>query len=307
MATSYTLRKRDLFSINAVNFPILILGDFMAIRTDLAVEQKALLKSKDTIITDCINLGRVDIERMKVPENYNEEGIQGGDYVTVSFDKFTPDDLQGDLHSAIKTELAKLLKQKDNILVVGLGNREITPDAVGPLVIENIFATRHIKGQMAEAIGLSGLRGVSALATGVLGQTGIEAAELISASIQKIKPEAVIVIDALAARNINRLGRTVQLTDSGIRPGSGVGNSRAEISFATLGVPTVAIGVPTVVDVATLLENETGSEYKDPIGGGMMVTPRDIDSMVRLASKTIAHAVNCALQPEIESEILLSL
>jgi spore protease len=230
-----------------------------------------------------------------------------GSYVTISFDKFTPDDVRGEVHSAIKTELLSLIKNAENVLVVGLGNRNITPDAIGPKVVEGIFSTRHIEKAVAESVGLKGLRTVSAIATGVLGQTGIEAAEQVLGTVQRIKPSAVIVVDALAARDISRLGCTVQLTDSGIRPGSGVGNSRAEISEKTLGVPTVAIGVPTVVDAATFAEDIVKREYLDPKGCSLMVTSRDIDSMINYSAKAIAHAINCALQPEIESEILLAL
>lgn len=275
----------------------------MSIRTDLAIETISV-EPKNT--SEKIKLGRVEIDRTIV-DNGEKSGLNIGSYVTISFDKFTPDDVRGEVHSAIKTELLSLIKNSENVLVVGLGNRNITPDAIGPKVVEGIFSTRHIEKAVAESVGLKGLRTVSAIATGVLGQTGIEAAEQILGTVQRIKPSAVIVVDALAARDISRLGCTVQLTDSGIRPGSGVGNSRAEISEKTLGVPTVAIGVPTVVDAATFAEDIVKREYLDPKGCSLMVTSRDIDSMINYSAKAIAHAINCALQPEIESEILLAL
>lgn len=275
----------------------------MSIRTDLAIETISV-EQKNT--SEKIKLGRVEIDRMSVEKQENGT-LNLGSYVTISFDKFTPDDVRGEVHSAIKTELLSLIKNTENVLVVGLGNRNITPDAIGPKVVEGIFSTRHIEKAVAESVGLKGLRTVSAIATGVLGQTGIEAAEQILGTVQRIKPSAVIVVDALAARDISRLGCTVQLTDSGIRPGSGVGNSRAEISKKTLGVPTVAIGVPTVVDAATFAEDIVKREYLDPKGCSLMVTSRDIDSMINYSAKAIAHAINCALQPEIESEILLAL
>ena len=275
----------------------------MSIRTDLAIETISV-EQKNT--SEKIKLGRVEIDRTIV-DNREKSGLNIGSYVTISFDKFTPDDVRGEVHSAIKTELLSLIKNAENVLVVGLGNRNITPDAIGPKVVEGIFSTRHIEKAVAESVGLKGLRTVSAIATGVLGQTGIEAAEQILGTVQRIKPSAVIVVDALAARDISRLGCTVQLTDSGIRPGSGVGNSRAEISEKTLGVPTVAIGVPTVVDAATFAEDIVKREYLDPKGCSLMVTSRDIDSMINYSAKAIAHAINCALQPEIESEILLAL
>lgn len=275
----------------------------MSIRTDLAIETISV-EQKNT--SEKIKLGRVEIDRMSVEKQENGT-LNLGSYVTISFDKFTPDDVRGEVHSAIKTELLSLIKNAENVLIVGLGNRNITPDAIGPKVVEGIFSTRHIEKAVAESVGLKGLRTVSAIATGVLGQTGIEAAEQILGTVQRIKPSAVIVVDALAARDISRLGCTVQLTDSGIRPGSGVGNSRAEISEKTLGVPTVAIGVPTVVDAATFAEDIVKREYLDPKGCSLMVTSRDIDSMINYSAKAIAHAINCALQPEIESEILLAL
>ena len=274
----------------------------MSIRTDLAIET---ISVEQINTSEKIKLGRVEIDRMSV-ENQENGTLNLGSYVTISFDKFTPDDVRGEVHSAIKTELLSLIKNAENVLVVGLGNRNITPDAIGPKVVEGIFSTRHIEKAVAESVGLKGLRTVSAIATGVLGQTGIEAAEQILGTVQRIKPSAVIVVDALAARDISRLGCTVQLTDSGIRPGSGVGNSRAEISEKTLGVPTVAIGVPTVVDAATFAEDIVKREYLDPKGCSLMVTSRDIDSMINYSAKAIAHAINCALQPEIESEILLA-
>ena len=275
----------------------------MSIRTDLAIETISV-EQKNT--SEKIKLGRVEIDRMSVEKQENGT-LNLGSYVTISFDKFTPDDVRGEVHSAIKSELLSLIKNAENVLIVGLGNRNITPDAIGPKVVEGIFSTRHIEKAVAESVGLKGLRTVSAIATGVLGQTGIEAAEQILGTVQRIKPSAVIVVDALAARDISRLGCTVQLTDSGIRPGSGVGNSRAEISEKTLGVPTVAIGVPTVVDAATFAEDIVKREYLDPKGCSLMVTSRDIDSMINYSAKAIAHAINCALQPEIESEILLAL
>ncbi len=276
----------------------------MSLRTDLAVEKR--LNLKQDFKSEKIKLGRVEIDRMTVDKVENDDLCRGG-YVTISFDKFTPDDIRGEVHAAIKTELLSLLKNRESVLVVGLGNRDITPDAIGPKVIDGIFTTRHIKKAVAEEVGLRGLKTVSAIATGVLGQTGIEAADLILATVQRTKPTAVIVVDALAARDISRLGSTVQLTNSGIRPGSGVGNSRAEISEKTLGVPTVAIGVPTVVDAATFAEEIIKREYLNERGCSLMVTPRDIDSMINYSAKAISHAINCALQPEIESEILLSL
>ena len=237
----------------------------MAIRTDLALEQSQMIGVCDGVTSENINFGRIEIDRVSVKNNTAAKrlGKPIGEYVTISFDKFLPEDKSGDLHSAIKTELLSILPQKHDklVLVAGLGNRQITPDALGPKTAAKIFVTRHIPCSVANEVGLRGIKPVAAVATGVLGDTGIEASELILAAVEKLHPDAVIVIDALAARDIERLGSTVQITNSGINPGAGVGNCRPEISEKTLGVPTVAIGVPTVVDVSTFMENYDGKEY----------------------------------------------
>ena len=283
----------------------------MAIRTDLALEQTQMIGVCDGVTSENINFGRIEIDRVSVKNNAAAEklGKPIGDYVTISFDKFLPEDTSGDLHAAIKTELLSMLPKKhDNlVLVAGLGNRQITPDALGPKTAAKVFVTRHIKGTLANEIGLRGIMPVAAVSPGVLGDTGIEASELILAAVEKLHPDAVIVIDALAARDISRLGSTVQITNAGINPGAGVGNCRPEISENTLGVPTVALGVPTVVDVSTFVENYDGKEYTETLGKSMMVTPRDIDEMIVNASQVLSHAINVALQPNIESEVLISL
>ena len=166
------------------------------------------------------------------------------------------------------------LSPDDSILVAGLGNPAITPDAVGPETAAVTLATRHLKEQMPEDFAM--FRPVSVCQTGVLGTTGMESAELIRAIAGAVSPRAIVVVDALAARSSEKLCRTVQLTDTGIIPGSGVGNDRAELSPQNLGVPVLSVGVPTVVDA----------------GGGLIVTPRDIDKYVKDAGKLIAYALN---------------
>ena len=184
----------------------------------------------------------------------------------------------------------------------------ITPDALGPKCASMIFATRHITGELLRSTGLSGLRCVTSVATGVAGETGAEAGEIIKGVVQTVAPDVVITIDALAARNVERLGRTIQMCDTGIIPGSGVGNSRQEISKKTIGVPVISIGVPTVVDAATLIMDCTGNENSvSEKAGTMMVTPREIDLMIERAAKLTSLAVNRALQPDISAEDLLIL
>lgn len=184
------------------------------------------------------------------------------------------------------------------ILVAGLGNAEITPDAIGPWSVDNILVTRHLKALSPDDF--ADFSSVAALRSGVLGTTGIESAKLVSIVAEELKPSAVIVIDALASKEMDRLCRTLQITNTGIVPGSGVGNSREALNRATLGVPVIAIGVPTVVDAATLaiqLASKAGLDLPDDAirSNGMIVTPRDIDSSARDAAKLVGYGVNLAL------------
>ena len=208
-----------------------------------------------------------------------------GKYVTMDMDCFFRREEDSFPHAAalLAEHIRALLplREEDSVLVAGLGNPAITPDAVGPEAASCVLATRHLK----ETAGtdFSFLRSVSVVKTDVLGTTGIESAALIRAVSEAVKPSAIVVIDALAARSAEKLCRTVQLTDSGIVPGSGVGNDRAELSRRVLRVPVTAIGVPTVVDA----------------GDGLIVTPRDIDKYVKDAGKLIAYALNLAFHPKL--------
>ncbi len=206
-----------------------------------------------------------------------------GRYVTMDLESFFRRD-EDSFSKAVKllaTCMSRLLRltEADRVLVAGLGNPAITPDAIGPETTRYTLATRHLKERMP--IEFAAFRPVSVCQTGVLGTTGMESCELIQAILTAVSPTAVVVIDALAARSWERLCRTVQLTDSGIVPGSGVGNNRAELSPKVLGVPVLAVGVPTVVDA----------------GNGLIVTPREIDKYVKDAGKLIAYALNLALHP----------
>jgi len=209
------------------------------------------------------------------------------------------------LKIALKESLLCLLNQRDNILVVGLGNREITADSIGPFTASKLLATRHISGKFAENIGLSGLKSVAVISPDVLGKTGIESYEIVESVAKKIKPSAIIAIDALAAGSVNRLFRTVQLSNTGISPGSGVKNSRKELSEETLSVPVIGIGVPTVVDAGSLAFELTNKEPSD--GTDMIVTPKDCDILCHKISEILSSVLNEFLQPEIDSEIINSL
>lgn len=286
----------------------------MNARTDLAIEKDSFIsgdrpkgirrKIFETEKTKVTKISVLDKEAADVI------GKPVGEYITVELDEFSYDtELLDDRMKSISTQLSSLLPKGDGtVLVAGIGNKDITPDALGPRCAEGIFSTRHITSELAEEIGLDFLNPVCSLATGVLGQTGIETGEIIKSVADAIKPKAVIVIDALAAAGLERLGRTVQITDTGITPGSGVGNKRAEISKNTLGVPVIAIGVPTVVDAVTLARAMTGNKTatENAEAQNMMVTPREIDVMIERAAKLIALCVNCALQPETDPELLLS-
>lgn len=274
----------------------------MNFRTDLAIETE---KIENTRGFSSKKYGYVTMTFAEI-EDENTFSKPKGRYVTLEFpqiDKLTD---FSDLNSAIKGSLNELLPNKrDNILLVGLGNSEITSDNIGPKTATQILATRHIAGEFAESIGLKGLKSVSVMSPNVLGKTGIEVSELVSGAVEVIKPDAVIVIDALCSKSTNRLFSTIQMCDSGISPGSGVKNSRKELSQKTLGVPCVAIGVPTVVEASTVAYELTGKEIKDSVG--LILTPKDTDLLSHRISEVLATALNVFLQPETDSEIILSL
>lgn len=204
--------------------------------------------------------------------------------------------------AALLTELLDPLPGDGPVLAVGLGNRSITPDAIGPQAIGHVVATRHLIGSAPDYF--SAWRSVAALAPGVLGQTGVEAAELVRGVLRTVRPAAVIAVDALAAGRLSRLCRTIQVTDAGIIPGSGVGNGRAAFSQDALGVPVVAVGVPTVVDGGTLaheIRAQSGAacEALDDLAAPLFVTTRDIDREVGDVSRVIGYAIDRALHPHL--------
>jgi spore protease len=274
----------------------------LSIRTDLAIE---LCKDKNQNDFYNQNFGSIEVFFQTLQDG-NEWGKPKGKYATVKTGKI---DLLTDtdsLYKALEFCLEKLTpKRRENVLVVGLGNCEITSDSIGPFTVGKILATRHIIGDFADKIGLSGLKSVSAIAPNVLGKTGIEASVTVAAITEKIKPDLVIVIDALCASDTKNLFSVIQLTNTGISPGSGVKNSRKELSFTTLGVPTVAIGVPTVVEAKTIVENATNFKAKSM--ENLLLTPKDTDLLSHRISEEIARAINCFLQPDTDREILLAL
>lgn len=290
-------------------------------RTDLAVEAKELWRETAEKQTELQGVKSREKEnngfKVTTVEILDEEGAKEldkpvGTYITMEIDKLIrrEDNAFTLAAETLGAEIAEILKLKDSdsVLVVGLGNEAITPDAIGPKTAKNTMVTRHLVEKMPEEFG--SMRRVSVLVSGVLGTTGIETAEFIKAVVEKLKPDQVIVVDALASRKLARVCRTVQLADTGIVPGSGVGNSRAAISKKTLGVPVTAIGVPTVVDAATLaadLAEQAGASDINPedmsnFGGSMIVTPKEIDNNVNDISKLIGYGINLALHKGLNFE-----
>ena len=277
----------------------------MNFRTDLALEVRENLEGGKIDGVECTEFksAGAEITRLKITDSRGEAalGKPCGEYITVQSQSFARS-------SRISDELSRLLPKDGTVLAAGLGNTNITPDALGPKFIRGVFVTRHLKRELCEQLGLGNLRPVAAIAPGVLGQTGVETGELLLGAVNVIKPCAVIVVDALAARKLGRLGSTVQISDSGIIPGSGVGNSRAEISRRTLGVPVISVGVPTVVDAQTLARDVSGRHTeKAAADTKMMVTPKEIDLLIERCSGLLSLAVNRALQPELSIKDLVEL
>lgn len=292
-------------------------------RTDLAMEARELWQESAGETTRLAGVEAEEGLREGIPVTavhiLNQEGERAlgkpqGNYVTLTMEGVAnrAEDIFGRAVRAVAAELRQLLRGVPGnglALVVGLGNREVTPDAIGPQVYGHTLATRHLVRQMPEAFGQ--LRPVAALAAEVLGSTGVESGEVVQAVCREIRPACVIAVDALASRSLERLCRTVQLADTGITPGSGVGNHRVGLSRETLGVPVLAVGVPTVVDAATLAADLTGADEPPSLGRGrdLLVTPKDIDSQVADLAKIIGYGINLALQPQLtleDLELLLS-
>lgn len=290
----------------------------MDFRTDLAVERIAVtgVVNSNSIKKTVKDYGKSTVTCVDVLNSEGEKliGKPIGKYITIDVPSFSSDGelLDGRLKGLID-ELRLLLPEKGNVLIVGIGNRNMTADALGPACADKIFVTHHIGKELASSLGFDNLRSVASISTGVLGMTGIEAFEIVSGIVAKSNFDCVIAIDALAAMDIKRLGSTVQLSDSGISPASGIGNKRSELSKKTLGIPVIAVGVPTVISAYTLAENilseldfnidiSKGNKFKEYI-----VASREADIINERASKLIALAINSALQPDIDLNDLLML
>lgn len=273
-------------------------------RTDLAMEglnNCKELKKQDFSKKEQMKNG-VQIIDVEVISEYaqTELGKPKGRYVTLhltDFKTYTPN--FNDEVEVVAQTISEYTKGSESVLVVGLGNREITPDALGPTMVKYTLPTRHISEELARAIALDKQCNVSCIATGVLGQTGMEAVEVIQGLVEQITPELVIVVDALATMSVERLGNTIQICDSGIAPGSGVANNRPRICQEVLGCRVVSIGVPMVVEATEVMESEQATK--------MMVTPREIDVVIERASKMIGYAINRALHPQLELSTIVEL
>lgn len=310
-------------------------------RTDLAIEARELVskeypKEIPGVEVDVDKSDNITITRVKI-KTEEAEKIMGkplGDYITLEVPKLREKDvlLQEEVSKNFADEIKNLsrLPIDATVMVVGLGNWNVTPDALGPKVIQQLLITRHIMETPTGEMG-KGVRSLCAIAPGVLGITGIETGEIIQGVIEKVKPDLIIAIDALASRNMARVSTTIQISNTGIHPGSGVGNKRMGITRETLGVPVIAVGIPTVVDAATMAndtldmlidslmeQTEKGSSFykllKDmdknekyrliyevisPFVGNLMVTPKEIDTIVDDLARVLAGGLNIALHPGI--------
>ena len=288
----------------------------MDYRTDLAVEKQEALQGTTPEGVTCEREEKAGLCITRITVQ-TEEGARSlgkpcGRYITVEVPPFKRSaELTDEMIDVIADALRSLLPPEGTVLVAGLGNDDITPDALGPKFSAQVLATRHIRKELADAAGLGSLRPVVNVVPGVLGKTGMETGELLRGAVQMVSPAAVITVDALAARRLSRLGCTIQMADTGVTPGSGVGNARTRLDRQTLGVPVVAVGVPTVVDAATLVHDltEDGAQTEPLLreGSDMMITPREIDLVIERAAKLLSLVVNKALQPHLSAQDILLL
>ncbi len=317
------------------------------VRTDLALEAKEIYqekhrKEKDIdgieVINEIDNDIKVTTVKVKDENGARKIGKPKGNYVTIDIPEFTAYD--GETMDRVSQVVSEILGRMINIdvektaLVVGLGNWKVTPEALGPKITEGIMVTRHLKTVMPEIMDDS-VRPVCSIAPGVLGITGVETVEIIKGTVERVKPDVVICIDALAARRVERVNTTIQIGDTGISPGAGVGNNRKQINEENLGVKVIAIGVPTVVDAVTiandtidmvvdsLMKNSSsGNDFYKMLGsldkneksslirevlsskslGEMIVTPKDIDLIINSLAKIISNGINMAVQPNMDME-----
>jgi spore protease len=286
-------------------------GNLEYTRTDLACEWSGSrpLSEGTESLERAWSGGKVQTLTITSEDAARRFGRPRGQYVTVICGKIwemssegryaLEEEIAGILCEMLRRETGKAIGGGLSVLVVGLGNREITADAIGPAAVDELLVTRHLKDREPDIFARMDCCAVSALAPGVLGQTGMEAAEVVAGAVRRSRPDAIVAIDALAARSCDRLACTVQLSDTGIAPGSGACNPRKKLGRDTLGIPVIALGVPTVVEARTLaldlMPEGQLSEEKTP-AAGMLVAPKDIDLQVAKCAKALGYALNLALQ-----------
>ena len=302
------------------------MGNFQ-VRTDLALEARESIGEAESELrgvsveeyyreTEDVRVTKVTIDTRNAAKTM---GKPMGIYVTMEAPAMVePDeDYHREISKCLAEELLKLLPEEEeeqNILVVGLGNREVTADALGPQTVDNLYITRHIVREYGKAAySCNRMPLLSALEPGVMAKTGMETAEIVKGVVSETKPDILIVVDALAARSTKRLNRTIQITNTGIQPGSGVGNHRNALTKESLGVPVIAIGIPTVVDSATIVmdamekllegeENVDAVKYMSrqqppfPELNNMYMTGKDIDAVIKRISFTVSEGINIAME-----------
>lgn len=316
----------------------------MSIRTDLAIEVHEECRKSGSGEVNGVRVeenkeGNVNVTKVSILDENGERsmGKPIGNYITIDIPEFAHYDteIKDEVSTVFARSLSSLLNFKENMsaLVVGLGNWNVTPDALGPKVVSKLMITRHLKQLVPDSID-ENIRPVCAISPGVLGITGIETGEVIKGVVDKVKPDVIICIDSLASRSLARVNSTIQIGDTGLAPGSGVGNRRMEFSKKTMGVPVIAVGVPTVVDAATIAndtidmvidsmitESKNGTEFYNmlksinrdekqklieevlnPYSENLMVTPKEVDMLIDSLSRIIANGINISLQPSLSKE-----
>ena len=312
------------------------------VRTDLAMEVRELYREKtkqeiEGVAVNTEEQGNVNITRVEVLNDYGAQvmGKAKGNYITLECSALrrADADLKDEVSQTLAKEIKNLLVPKKHlkVLIVGLGNWNITPDALGPRVVSKVFVTRHLF-KMYNKEGDNDLVELSAISPGVMGTTGLETSEIIKGVVEKSRPDMVIAVDALASRKMERVNTTIQISTTGISPGSGVGSKRMALDQENLGIPVLAIGVPTVVDAATLTSDtiemvinsfsqqaKAGSEFYnmlaelkeeekytlikevlEPYGANLLVTPKEVDEVIVNMAQIIANAINIAVHPSID-------
>ncbi len=307
-----------------------------SINLDLAVEAREVVRGKTgqeipgaQVSTEKYDQAEVTIVHIMDEKAATIMGKPIGKYITIEAPAIRENNGRAhkDITEVLSQQLTKLFKisMESNVLVVGLGNWNATPDALGPKVVEQTLVTRHLFNYAPQEL-QGGMRPVSALAPGVLGTTGIETAEIIKGAVDRIKPDLVIAIDSLAARNVTRIATTIQMADTGVNPGSGIGNQRMGINQETLGCPVIAIGVPTVVNAAFICKDALDSYLKqtgnyvtqqeqmdpnvkqaienvlNPFGGDLTVTPKEVDILIDTTAQIVSGGISMSLHPGISSE-----